>query len=383
MKHIVALCIWIILWISSVSLVFGWIVMNLQNITPDFYLSKNIFPDSNKLNYTVLWFKHEWDISDYTFESPCKIETKFLGKENFSSFFKITFLDNTCKNPFIALKKNGKIVEKSSVKLEIMSKSTLYNTLVDLSSEQLQKIIWDIKKKISSQPSQEKEITSKNVLTSQKSRKEKELQYKKEIIEHILKWRSLKYSIPVAGYSLPIWNSKIPNAWRPYRVWFTDGIHHAWDIDAPVWTPVIALDDAIVVRVVDNWDWGTLSNLRKGKNLTREDMERNLDILRGNQIWIKTMKGEVVMYNHLETVTSDLEVWDLVNRESTLWTIWISWVPEADYSDSHLDFSIMVNSYNPDKAGKYEAEEYMFWDWKMKWQSKEYILEHQYDFFEK
>jgi murein DD-endopeptidase MepM/ murein hydrolase activator NlpD len=75
------------------------------------------------------------------------------------------------------------------------------------------------------------------------------------IINDIIKKREKKYLVPIAGYSLPIEATKIPNAARPYRSDYTDGIHHSWDIDAKVGTPIIALDDGIIVRVVDDWNW--------------------------------------------------------------------------------------------------------------------------------
>ncbi len=386
MKHLFVLFISIIVWISSVSFVFWSIVMNFQNITPDTSLSKVIFLNSSELNSTVLGFKHEWDISDYVFQSTCKTKTEFLWKENFTSFFKITFLDFDCQNPYVSLKKWDKIVEKSTVKLDIESDLHLYTSLVDISDEALQNLESDINNKIwNKTPSVGTGwvFNVKDIPTYQRTRKIQELLYKQNFIQTLLEKRQKKYIVPVEWRILPIGASKIPNAWRPYRSWYTDGIHHSWDIDAKVWTSVIALDDGIIVRVVDNWNWGTLSNLRKGNSLKREDMERNLDILRGNQVWVKTMKGDVVMYNHLETITSDLKEWQFISRWMTLGTVWISGVPDATYEDSHLDFSIMENPYIAGKAWKYEPEEYMFWDWKMKGKSKDYILEHQYDLFEK
>lgn len=385
MKHFTTLATWIVLWISSISLVFWGFIANLQNITPSVLLSKNIFLDSKELNSTVIWFKHEGDIHSYNVHSNCKIATKYLGDADFSAYFQVTFVDASCRNPFIMLETDGKILDKSSIQLNLVSNTDLYASLIDLSDEQLSTLKENFLKKVS--PSTVEitslTVTAENTLKTQSIRKEYEFLYRINIINDILKKREEKYLIPISGFALPTEASKIPNAARPYRSDYTDGIHHAWDIDAKVWTPVIALDDGIVVRVVDDWNWGNLSNIRKGENLSREDMERNLDILRGNQVWIKTMKGEVVMYDHLETVASGLKEGQYVERGTTLWNVWITGVPDAEYQDAHLDFSVTVNPYEAGKAGRYEPEEYMYWDWKFKWKSREYILEHQYDIFER
>jgi hypothetical protein len=182
-------------------------------------------------------------------------------------------------------------------------------------------------------------------------------------------------------YSLPTRNDKIPNARRPYRADTTDWIHHSWDIDTPSWETVVALDDWIVIRIVNTWKESDLHNIINEENLSDEQKERNLDILRGNQVWIKTMKWELVMYAHLDTVNTSIKEWLFIEKKTPLWTIGVSWVPEEWYDDYHLDFAICENPYILSKAWKYEIEDYMKWDWKMKLKDKDYILEHQYDFF--
>ena len=130
--------------------------------------------------------------------------------------------------------------------------------------------------------------------------------YKRDFLKSILERREYKYIVPVAGHELPTANSKVPNAPRPYRKDVTDGIHHSWDIEAPQGVNVIALDDGIILRIVDTWTWNTLSNIRKD---TPNDVDKahNLDIYRGNQVWLKTMKGEVVMYAHLDKIMDGLK----------------------------------------------------------------------------
>jgi hypothetical protein len=75
--------------------------------------------------------------------------------------------------------------------------------------------------------------------------------YKNTIINTILGARQKKYSSPVVGRTVSTLTNRIPNAGRPYRESFTDGIHHGWDIYTDLGEAVVALDDAIIVRVVD------------------------------------------------------------------------------------------------------------------------------------
>jgi len=111
-------------------------------------------------------------------------------------------------------------------------------------------------------------LKEKNIKTSDlsylvKKRNYQEGLYKKEIIENIIQKRQEKYSIPIIGYSLPIRADKIPNSTRPYRAETTDGIHHSWDIDSPAGETVVALDDGIIVRIVDTWKKEDLTNIKK------------------------------------------------------------------------------------------------------------------------
>ena len=74
--------------------------------------------------------------------------------------------------------------------------------------------------------------------------------------------------------------SKLPNSGRPFRAETTDGIHHGWDIDAPIGTPVRAMEDGVIVRIVNNFSWSDFAKIIKGKNLSYETKTQNLDILR-------------------------------------------------------------------------------------------------------
>jgi|GEM_PF-2578485 len=123
-----------------------------------------------------------------------------------------------------------------------------------------------------------------------KSRIYDEVAYNYDIVSEILEKRETSYMIPVVGYELPTNATKLPNAGRPYRAGYTSGVHEGWDINAPLYTPVVAIDDGEVVYTKTDFDKTDFQNLVLGEHVSEEDKMNNLDILRGNQVWIKTMK---------------------------------------------------------------------------------------------
>jgi murein DD-endopeptidase MepM/ murein hydrolase activator NlpD len=154
----------------------------------------------------------------------------------------------------------------------------------------------------------------------------------------------IRYLSPVAGYELPYKDKLIPGAGRPYRRDTTDGIHHGWDILAPFGTPVQTLAKGKVIRVINDWTWGDFKKLKKG-NLTRDDELMNLNIFRGNQIWLQTMDGNVTFYSHLSKISPDITVGSEVNAGTYLGNIGISGVPDKNYKDIHLHFEVQQNPF--------------------------------------
>lgn len=85
-----------------------------------------------------------------------------------------------------------------------------------------------------------------------------------DITRDILQDReNTKYLSPVAGYTLPNKDKLIPGTGRPYRKDTTDGIHHGWDIMAPIGTPVQSLAKGKVIRVVNDWNWKKFHALKR------------------------------------------------------------------------------------------------------------------------
>ena len=173
----------------------------------------------------------------------------------------------------------------------------------------------------------------------------------------------------------------IPNAGRPYRKHYTDWIHHWWDIMAPRGTMTSAIDDGIIIRVVRDFSYEDISKIVKNWKISYEQKLRNLDILRWNQVWLKTTKWDVMFYSHLWKIEDNIVEWAFVSVWQNIWTIDKTWVPDRNYSNFHLHFPIMKNPYNIEKAWKYSWEDYMAWDWYLKWETPDEIIRDQKNIF--
>ena len=214
-------------------------------------------------------------------------------------------------------------------------------------------------------------------------RKLQEARYLLWVLENILKMREEKYAIPVVWWVISDNPSRIPNAWRPYREAITDGIHHGWDVYWPLWEETISIDDGIVVRIVRGFEYSDLSGLNWSNNLSNLEKAQNLDTYRWNQVWIKTMKWDIVFYSHLTEVSKYLQEWNFISKWDYVGTTGITGVPDKNYKDYHLHFTIHKNPYIPGNAWKYTINDYLLWDWYFKWDSAAYTIENQNKMFEK
>jgi len=391
-KLILTLSALILLWVW-VSFVF-WNFINFEkNIQFIDANSINIFPDSKNINTNLLVFKSNTDISNYSIKTSCKNSFKFIWKKDFSSnlwwdvyFFNFKILNKNCENPNFILKNEKEIFIKSSFKLNIENKNKIFKLLVDYSTEDLNLLKLQLDKKIKKYSiynnfKQTSKINYFNLL--KRNRLLKELIYKKYILANILNRRMYKYANPVKWYYIWTAHNIIPNSWRPYRADYTDGIHHWWDVMAPIWTMTSAIDDGIIIRIKRNFEYEDLSKIIKGNKISDTQKLRNLDLLRWNQVWLKTTKGDVMFYSHLKKVESELKEWDFVPVWTKIWTIGMSGVPDKSYSNYHLHFPIHKNPYLKEKAWKYSWEDYMAWDWYLKWLSLEEVVKQQINIFSK
>ena len=376
---------WIILFslIFSYSLVFAWASFFSFETKVEFKLSDNLYIDSLSLNNTKVLFKSSEDLSDHKIKSKCNIFSKQTHNKWDLYMFELKLFNEKCdNNEFVLVDEDNNI--KSKFNLNILSEYDILSKLLDLKESRLIKIKKVLDNRISS--------NSKFIEYGENSKEDyynflgkkrllNEDLYNKKLIDNILEKRGEKYIVPVLNHTLPKRKDKIPNANRPYRENYTDWIHHSWDIDTKLWEQVVALDDAIVVRVVNDWKWSDFTWLLYW-NLTEYQKMKNLDILRWNQIWLKTMKWDVIFYWHLEGIFNNIEEWQIVSKWQPIWTVGISWVPDKKYKDYHLDFSIRKNPYIKDKVWKYDFDDYMRWNWEFKWKTKDYILKNQWNIFE-
>jgi len=367
----------------SYSLVY-WRWAILWGISSPDIISKNIFINSPKLNYTVVSYDTSEDLSDFKLQSNCKINSKYLWVKENRNYFKIVFLDNKCKYQNIYLQKWEETFFDTKFNLKLFTEGEIFWIFSDLNSSTLYTLVNNLKKDIKKYSNYKNNLnTDTSIFESLKNeRLYKELVYKKQILDRVINSRKHKYISPISWLNISTKKSKLPNAWRPYRSKYTDWIHHWWDVDASNLSDIKTIDEWVIIRIVKDFSYSDLSKIKYGNNLTYEDKLINLDILRWNQVWLKTAKGDIVFYSHLTKVYSNIKEGDLLPINSSIWITWITWVPDKNYSDYHLHFSVQKNPYNIAKAGKYSIMDYMKWDWYFRWENKEYILKHQWDIFE-
>ncbi|MFK7779528.1 MAG: M23 family metallopeptidase [Candidatus Gracilibacteria bacterium] len=349
-----------------------------------FKLSENIYLDSLELKNTKILFKSGEDLDNYKIKSECNIFSKLTHSKGDFYMFDLKFFDNNCTNSnFILVDENSEI--KSKFTLNLVKENDLLSKLFDLKTTRLVQLKNILDKKVltnSKYDKYDKEVEENYYTYLEKNRSLKEAIYSLGIITNIIEKRQEKYIVPVLGRKMPTTSAKIPNSSRTYRNDYTDGIHHGWDIDGNFGEQVIALDEGIIVRVVDEFDFSDLNIIKRGNNLTYDEKVRNLDILRGNQVWIKTTSGDVVMYSHLNDIFSNIEIGESIRKGQPLGTIGITGVPDKNYTDFHLHFVVHKNPFITEKVGSYDIDDYMKWDWAFKGETTAYIIENQGKYFQ-
>jgi len=366
------------------SLVFAWTWIFDNSASIVFKLSDNIYLDSLWLRNTKIVFKSGDDLKNYDIKSECEIFSELSHNKWDYYTYEIKFFDNDCdKSNFILV--NDKSEIKISFKLNLITEFNILSKLLDIKTTRLVQLKNTLNKKIvyySDYKKYDKDIEENYYVFLVKNRLLNESIYNRNLIDNIITKREEKYSVPVIWYDMPITWVKIPNSWRWYREDYTDWIHHGWDIDWEFWEQVVALDDWIIIRVVSEFEYSDLDTIKRADDLSYEEKLVNLDILRWNQVWLKTMSGDLVMYSHLNDIFSNVKTWEVVKKNQPLWTIWITWVPDINYKDYHLHFVVHKNPFSSTSVWLYDYEDYMKWDWLFKWKSKDFILENQLNYFE-
>ena len=357
------------LWLGY-GLVFAWPLTWKDELIS---YTKNIFKDSENLSKNKIILISSSDPKDFNVVWDCYLTWKYLSSNWKNHTFEIDLWDKNCSQ------KSLKIYFKNYYKtltydFNIISDYDLYYKYLDYSTEDLKNISTWIEKQL---------LVYKNNSEIEKPtlRVIEELNYLDSIFRKILENREKKYLLPVKWFKFSTRETKVPNSLRPYRNNYTDWIHHGWDFDAKIWTPVEALDDGIIIRVVRGFKNENFLKIKKS-NVTEKDKLTNLDILRWNQIWIKTSKWDVAFYSHLDYIADGIKPWVVVKKWQLVWKVWITWVPEVGYKDSHLHLAIHKNPLDTSKAWNYSFLDIMAWPWYYKGQNAKYMLEIQSKVFE-
>ncbi len=138
---------------------------------------------------------------------------------------------------------------------------------------------------------------------------------------------------PIPGARVPDDDAHLPNAERAYRSGIAQGFSF-WPESSGVpivyGTPVIAAGDGVVLRAdqpyaeLGRTEWDDLI-----VRVAQGAEERDLDLLRGRQVWIRLDDGRVVRYGHLASVRSGLAVGTRVARGRVIGTVGNSGTPDA------------------------------------------------------
>lgn len=371
------------LWVSG--LVFGGTMSFKTDVRYVWSVAQTVYIDHPSAAKDVVVFSSNTDISSGKIVSSCNIESTYVARYQKYYFFLVDYSkDALCDNGYISFSLNSELFPHATGKLQLASQQKLLTRYLDYSDNYL-KILREKYEVEKDKNSVYKDYNGENIIKYfslfQGQRKYLEANYMHSFVSGILGARAHKYISPVPGKHISNKPSKIPNAARPYRAAYTDGIHHGWDIDGDFGDDTVALDDGLIVRVVEEFNKSDFSRIEYAKNLSEEQKLKNLDVLRGKQVWLKTMKGEVVFYSHLDKVAADLKEWMFVKKWKFLGTVGVSGVPQDDYDDYHLHFAIMKNPYNNKKAGSYDFGDYMAWDWLTRWLGREATIQRAKEIF--
>lgn len=325
-------------------------------------INPHIVPGDPKLGNTVLVVSAPATQGGIHIATPCEHTESILHKEAKENGTMIYVLQvnfpTACESTDVSIGDWENIFTDTTLHLPIESFSKLENSLINTDSTNLLGIM-----RAPALPMLEKKPTIADKLKYlQVVYKNLDVTLQGDIARDILHDReNTKYRSPVAGYTLPSKDNRLPGTGRPYRRDTTDGIHHGWDIMAPIGTPVQALSKGKIVRIQNGWKWEDFDKLKRG-TLSKDDELLNLDIFRGNQVWLQTMDGNVTFYSHLSKISPDIVVGSHVEAGTYLGNIGTTGVPEKDYKDVHLHFEVQQNPFREDMKHPVNLD-IMRWDY--------------------
>jgi murein DD-endopeptidase MepM/ murein hydrolase activator NlpD len=189
-------------------------------------------------------------------------------------------------------------------------------------------------------------------------------------IESVLSARNTRFSLPIPGTSVPTKTTYLPGSSRPFRADATDGIHHGWDFYVSEGTPVRAIEEGIILHVKRDFSWEEMKHLQPGHTDLEE--QENLDVYRGNTVYLKTRSGHVAIYAHLSDIPSHITTGKSVNRGDILGHVGDSAVPDKKYL-YHLHFELAMNPFIDEKAGQHTFSDVLLWPFWGKGKNAEWI----------
>lgn len=345
-------------------------------------LNPTIIPWDSKLGNTILLVSAPSSAEDIHIVTDCTHNESVLYKTgwlNNSTTYVLEFdFPTTCDSSVIQIGDSNGIFTDTIFRLPLTSISQITDTFMNTDSNKLLSIMRASSPIVDSgtgttvtEKMKHIQALYQNLSTTLKSHFASEVLHDRE---------DTKYISPVAWYTLPTQNDRIPGSGRPYRKDTTDGIHHGWDIMAPYGTPVRALSKGKVIRVVNNWTWSEFATMGKWP-FSDDDKLRNLDIFRGNQIWLQSMDGNVVFYSHLSKISPTITAGTYVEKWEYMGNIGTSGVPEKNYKNVHLHFEIQENPFREDMKNP-NFLDIMRWDYAWEHLKRDQIFEKARQLFE-
>ncbi len=177
-------------------------------------------------------------------------------------------------------------------------------------------------------------------------------------IERVLKVRDAYFALPIPDTPLPIKTTHLPNASRPFRAGTTDAIHHGWDFYVSKGTPVRAIEEGTIIHVKRDFTWNEMKHLHTGDS--ELEQQENLDVYRGNTVYLKTLSGHVAIYAHLSDIPDDIRVGKEIPQGYIVGHVGDSAVPDKKYL-YHLHFELAMNPLKDMKAGAHTFEDVLLW----------------------
>ncbi|MDD2565894.1 MAG: M23 family metallopeptidase [Candidatus Gracilibacteria bacterium] len=331
-------------------------------------LNRNIITSNLDLNSTIFVIQSKEKYVNPSIYSSCSNNQKLVNTEIVSGkylyFIYFRFL-NSCTDSSVYIKNGDEFYTNTEFKINQLSYEKLFVDFSDFSDSGIDKelSIIDIETlKLEGELGdlQNKTDTKSKFEIIQNLYNKRYADFKNILLSNIQSSRkTLKYISPVNGKVIPTRKGIVPNAARPYRAKYTDGIHHGWDIFASHYTPVRALADGVIIRIKNSFSWSDFDKIL-WKDISSDDRMTNLDIYRGNQIWLKTADGNVTFYSHLENIPTNIAEGQFIKAKTFLGQVGRSGVPDKEYSDFHLHFEIQVN---PHTKTNNDNMDIMRWDY--------------------